>query len=121
MLVVGKRLLPDPGHALAAHLGKARGGAVHPDGHEMAANAGHGARALGHLGAGVVRAARAKPGLAQRFWRAELQGLHGALFGVQNGNVRVHARSHVGVHAELFQALGDGAGNQRGRQIGVGA
>ena len=119
VLVVGKGLLPDPRHALAAHLGKARGGAVHPDGHEMAANAGHGARALGHLGAGVVRATRAKPGLAQRFWRAELQRLHGAFFGVQNSNMRVHAGGHVGVHAQLFQALGNGAGNQRRRQIGI--
>ena len=56
VLVVGKGLLADPGHALTAHLGEARGGAVHPNAHEMAANAGHGARALGHLGAGVVRA-----------------------------------------------------------------
>ncbi len=31
VLVVAERLLPDPGHALAAHLGEAHGGAVHPD------------------------------------------------------------------------------------------
>ena len=35
--------------------------------------------------------------------------------------MRVHACGHVGVHPQLFQTLGDGAGNQRGRQISIGA
>ena len=43
MLVVAERLLADPRHALAAHLGEAHGAAVHPQAHEMAANASHGA------------------------------------------------------------------------------
>ena len=64
MGVGGERLLPDPGHALAAHLAEGAGGAVHPDRHEMAANAGQRAGTLGHPGAGVVRAAAAKPGRA---------------------------------------------------------
>ena len=62
MLVGRERGLADPGHAFAAHLGEGGGGAVHPGGHVMAANAGHGARTFGHARAGVVRAAAAKPG-----------------------------------------------------------
>ena len=92
VLVMHKGLLAHPGDSLAPHLGKAHGGAVHPDGHEMAANAGHGARPFWHQGAGVVRAARTKPGLAIGRRCAELQGRHGALFGVQDGDMRVHAR-----------------------------
>ena len=64
MLLGGERLLADPGHALAAHLREADGGTVHPDGHEMAADAGHRARAFGHHGGRVVRAAGAEPGRA---------------------------------------------------------
>src|SRR5690606_6991296 len=64
VLVGAEGLLAHPGHAFAAHLREADRAAVHPDGHEVAADAGHGARALGHAGAGVVRAAAAEPGLA---------------------------------------------------------
>ena len=84
----------------------------------MAADASHGAGALGHLGAGVVRAARAKPGLALG------QGLHqlqGTLFGIQDRQPGIHARRGVGIHAEFLQALGNSACNQGGRQIGIGA
>ena len=53
-----------PVHALATHLYQAGGAAVHPVGHEVAANAGARRRAFGHLGAGVVRAAGAEIGHA---------------------------------------------------------
>ena len=118
--VIGKRLLPNPRRALAAHLGEPRGGSVHPQSHEMAADAGHGARALGHAGRGVVRAARTKPGLALGQRRAQSQRLHGALFSVQNSQLRVHARLYIGVHAQRFEALRNRAGNHGRRQIGVG-
>ena len=121
MAVVGKRLLPDPGRALAAHLREARGRAVHPQGHEMAADAGHRARSLGHAGRGVVRAARTKPGLALGQRRAQSQRLHGPLFGVQNRQLRVHAGLHIGVHAQRCEALRNRAGNHGRRQIGIGA
>ena len=63
VLVGGERLLADPGHALAAHLREADGAAVHPRRHEMTADAAQRARAFGHHGAGVVRAAGAEPRL----------------------------------------------------------
>ena len=121
MRVVHKRLLPHPGHAFAAHLGKAGGGAVHPQGHKVAADTGHGARAFWHAGGGVVRAARAKPGLALGQRRAQGQRLHGLFFGVQNRQLRIHAGAHIGIYTQRSEALGNRAGNHGGRQVRVGA
>ena len=45
--------------------GEADGRAVHPQRHEVAADAGAGERAFGHLGRGIVRAARAEIGRAR--------------------------------------------------------
>ena len=68
MCVRRERLLADPGHALATHLGEGAGAAVHPDRHVVAANTGHRPRTFGHAGAGVMRAAAAEPGgHARRF------------------------------------------------------
>ena len=50
----------DPGHALAAHMGEGLGRAVHPQRHEVAADAGEGAAAFRDLGRGVVGAAGAE-------------------------------------------------------------
>ena len=57
-----ERRLADPVGTLAAHLGVALGGAVHVLRHVVAADAGIGARAFGHDGRGIVRAARAEIG-----------------------------------------------------------
>jgi hypothetical protein len=54
VLVGAEGLLAAPWYALTTHLGEARGAAVHPEAHEVAANAGHGARAFGNFGGGVV-------------------------------------------------------------------
>ena len=122
MLVVAKRLLPDPRHALAAHLGKTGRAAIHPDGHEMAANTGHGPRSFRHFGGCVVRTTRAEPGLAiGTFQAADLQDLHGRFFGIQDGQVCIHACASICINPQFFQAQGNGPGNQGGRQIGVGA
>ena len=86
--VVAEGLLAHPGHALAAHLGKAGGAAVHPQRHEVATNAGHGARALGHAGAGVVRATGAKPRLAIGL---DFGDLHGFVLGVEHRELGVDA------------------------------
>ena len=61
-----ERRLADPVGALAAHLGVALGRAVHELRHVVAADAGIGARAFGHDGRGVVRAAGAEVGRAAR-------------------------------------------------------
>jgi hypothetical protein len=50
MAARGEARLADPVGALAAHLGEALGGAVHPLDHVVAADARIGAHALGHLG-----------------------------------------------------------------------
>ena len=60
VLLLGERRDADPRHALAAHMGEGFGRAVHPQRHEVTADAGKGAAALRHLGRGVVRAARAE-------------------------------------------------------------
>jgi hypothetical protein len=54
----------DPVDAFAPHLDQARRVAVHPGGHEVAADAGLGPRTLGHARAGAVRAAGAEIGHA---------------------------------------------------------
>ena len=51
----------------------------------------------------------------------DLQHLHRALLGFQDRQLRVDARRHVAVQAQLLQALRDGRGDQRRRQVGVGA
>ncbi|MCG3190125.1 MAG: hypothetical protein LKCHEGNO_02736 [Burkholderiaceae bacterium] len=57
---LGEHRVADPVDALAAHLDHALGVAAHPGRHHVAADAGLRARALGHAGAGVVRAAGAE-------------------------------------------------------------
>ncbi len=66
MAARGKRRLADPVRALAAHLGEAERGAVHPLHHVVTADPGIGAAALGDLGRGVVRAAGAVIGQPRR-------------------------------------------------------
>ena len=61
MFFIAEMLLTNPGCSFAAHLGKAHGAAIHPQTHEVTANACHGARPLRHFGTGVVWATRAKP------------------------------------------------------------
>ena len=110
MLVGAERLLAHPRHAFAAHLGKAHRGAIHPDGHEVAANARHRPRAFGHFGAGSkLWAARENQG-----WRSasgQRQRLHGAVFGIQHGQVGIHAGGHIAGHAHFVQPFGHRAGN----------
>ena len=60
VLLLGEGRDADPRHALAAHMRKRLGGAVHPQRHEVAADAGKGAAAFRHFRRRVVRAARAE-------------------------------------------------------------
>ena len=71
---VGERRLADPVRPLAAHVGELLGRAVHPAHHVVAADAGVAAGAFGQARRGVVRAAGAEPGLADR----DLLGVVGA-------------------------------------------
>ena len=120
MVFFGEWRLTGPGHALAAHLREGAGVAIwHPGRHVVATNAGHGAAAFWHAGRSVVRAAAAKPGRALASGRS-LGGLHGGFTRIQHRNALLHARLNVLGHTQLVQALGNGAGNQRRRQVGRG-
>jgi hypothetical protein len=66
VLDFGEVLLADPGHALAAHMREQVAVAAHVLGEVVAADAGQGVRALRHARRGVVRAARAEEGRADR-------------------------------------------------------
>ena len=115
MRLVGERRLADPGHAFAAHLGEGFGMALgHPDRHVMAADAGQRARAFGHMGAGVVRAARTEHRLA--FGRRAVV-FQRALLGFDDGQARVDARAHLGRQFEAFEPVRDRFGDQRGREF----
>ena len=57
VVLVRERRDTDPRHAFAAHMGEGLGVAVHPQRHEVTADAGQRAATLGHLGRGVVRTA----------------------------------------------------------------
>ena len=118
MRFVDEGRLADPGHALATHLREAGRGTVHPQGHEMAADAGHGARTFGHLGGGVVRTARTKPGgaLSRRRGAGQRRLARG-----QDGQVRVHARGRGLIDAQALEPRGDGFGNQGRGEVGAGA
>ena len=59
VLLIGERGLPDPRYALAAHL-REGARAIHPHRHVVATDARNRTRALGHVGAGVVRTAGAE-------------------------------------------------------------
>ncbi|OPZ02648.1 MAG: hypothetical protein BWZ09_02526 [Alphaproteobacteria bacterium ADurb.BinA305] len=115
-------LLADPGHALAAHLREGAGVAArHPAHHVVAADAGDRPRTFGNAGAGVVRAAAAEPGRALGAAGHLDLVAQRAVLGLDDGQAGVEARRHVGVDTELLEALGDGARDQRRRQVGLRA
>jgi len=53
VLFLGERRDADPRHALASHVGVGLGAAIHPQGHEVTADAGKGPATFGHLGRSV--------------------------------------------------------------------
>ncbi len=121
MLVGGERRLAHPGHALAAHLAEGLRGTVHPHHHVMAADTGHAARAFGHAGRGVVRAARAEPG---RTLSTSARRLQGALARVDHrqpfADAALHIHPGVAQDAQPLQPRGDGAGDDRRIEVRLG-
>ena len=113
----GKGFLPNPGHAFATHLREGVGVAIHPDGHVMAANAGHGTRAFGHPGRGIVRTARAEPGFAFHHHR---QALVFFFFGLYHGNARLDASMNGFGQGVFCKAFGNRFGNNGWRQFMIG-
>ena len=110
VLFVGERRDAHPRHALPAHMGEGFGVAVHPQRHEVAADAGEGAAALRHLGRGVVRTARAEIRRAgDRRHRLHL----GGLAAVEPVGFRAQHRGDFGIEVQPQQPLG-----QRTRQRG---
>ena len=107
---LGEGRLADPVAALPAHLGEALGRAVHPVRHVVAADAGIGARAFGHDGGGVVRAARAEIGDAHGgFGRLGTV----ALEALQLGDARLDVLAGAGADQPLADLDGDVAGIER--------
>src|SRR5690606_36469619 len=83
MLFPGEVLLAGPSRAFAAHVAEGFVTTVHPDGHVMTADAGHGSGAFRNPGGGIVRTLRAEPGLAlngggrsRPFAHLSLDGVH---------------------------------------------
>jgi hypothetical protein len=102
VLARGKRRLADPVGALAAHMGIGLGRAVHPFRHEVTADARARDRALGHLGRGVVRTARAEIGRARRQFR-RVVGAARLLHAGQPGGDPVGAAPLLGQDAAELQ------------------
>ena len=65
-----------------------------------------------------MRAAAAKPGRARA--GVDLCIGQGALLGVNHRQPLLHARHDVVGHAQLGQPLGNGFGDEGGRQVGLG-
>ncbi len=117
MLGGRKVFLADPGDAFSTHLGKGIGATIHPDGHIVAADAGHCAGAFGHARRRVVGAARTEPGLAILHDNRPL----GILFlGMDNRNAGLDAGANLVGKGMFFQAFGNGLGDNRRRQFVIG-
>ena len=99
----------DPRHALAAHMGKGLGVAVHPDRHEVATDAGKGAAAFGHFCRCVVRAARAEiRGAGDRRHRLHLR----RKAAVEPVGLCAQHRGDFGIEVETKQAFGERTGER---------
>ena len=106
MLFLGKGRHAHPRHALASHVGVGLGIAVHPERHEMAADAGEGAAAFGHLGRSVVRTAGAEIRRAgDRRHRLHL----GGQAAVEPVGLGAQHRRDLGIEIEAKQPLGERA------------
>jgi hypothetical protein len=112
VLLLGERRLTHPGRTFAAHVGIGCRGPVHPQHHEMAADAGQRARTFRHTGRCVVRAAGAEIGRADN--RDHRRG--GALLGFDHRQAVADAR-----RGEMApDAVGDHARDLRRRQLARG-
>ncbi|CUJ49355.1 Uncharacterised protein [Achromobacter xylosoxidans] len=114
VLFLGERRLPQPRHALAAHLRVHLRVAAHPGHHVVAADAGHAARAFRHPRRGIVRTARTEPRLAVFHHARARQRL---LTLGDEGQARLDAGAHVGRQFEAQQARGNGLGHHRRREL----
>ncbi len=112
MALFGEGRLAHPGRAFAAHVGEGGRGAVHPQHHEVAADARQSARTLRHPGRTVVRTAGAEVGRARD--RDHRRG--GAFLGLDDRQPVADARRGE-VAAD---AVGDDAGDLRRRQFAGG-
>src|SRR6266581_1605604 len=107
---LGERRLAEPGDALAAHVRDGSGVAVHPDGHVVAADAGHRLAALGDAGRAVVWAAGAEIGDAADRHDGAGRGLLAGLD--QRQPLADPRRGEIAA-----DAVGDDAGDARRRQL----
>src|SRR5438067_9680655 len=114
VLLVRKWRLADPGRAFRTHVREGRGVAVHPERHEMAADARHCAAAFRDARRGVMRTAGTEIRLAQR---RDARARQGFFFEIQKSEPLAKLRTNCARHAELFQPLRDRAGDHRRRVL----
>ncbi|OPZ02233.1 MAG: hypothetical protein BWZ09_02581 [Alphaproteobacteria bacterium ADurb.BinA305] len=111
---VGERRLADPGHALPAHLAEGlRVLGRQPGRHVVAADAGNRARALRHLGRGVVRAAGT---VMRHALDGQARPGERGLLGLDEGEPRLDAVGGV----EARDAAGDRARDHRRGELAGG-
>src|SRR5690606_19176971 len=117
VLLFGEGRLADPRRALRTHVREGGGVPVHPDGHEVAADAGGGAAAFGNAGRSVVRAAGAEVGLPDRGDARLRQRL---FLELEEREALLELAAQAFGHPEPLQARGDDLRHHRGRVLVVG-
>ena len=115
VLLVGERRLADPWHAFAAHVRVRRRAAVHPDRHDVAADAGRRAAAFGHPCRRVVRAARAE---VRHPREADLRPRERMFLLVDEVDALADLLDRARVELEALDPLRDHARDHRRRQLG---
>jgi hypothetical protein len=115
VLLLGERRLADPRYAFGAHVRERRGAAVHPDRHDVAADARRGTAAFRHVGRRVVRAARAEIGQARE---ADLGLGERRFLLVDEVDALADALDGARMEVQALDALRDHARDHRGRQLG---
>src|ERR1051326_7390143 len=114
VLLVREGCLADPGRAFGPHVREGGRIAVHPERHEMATDARHGAAAFGNTRRGVMRTPRAEIRLAQG---RDARARQGFFLEIQKSEALAELRTKCAGHAELFEPLRDRAGDHRRRVL----
>src|SRR5205814_1146140 len=116
VLLVGEGRLADPRRAFGPHVREGRRAAVHPDRHEVAADARRRAAAFRNARRGVVRAARAEIGLA---YRRDARLRQQLFLEIEKCQPFPKLRTEIFCQPQLLHALRDHARDQRRRMLVV--
>src|SRR5581483_6541525 len=116
VLLVGEGRLADPGRALCAHVREGGRAAVHPHGHEVAADSGRGPASFGDARRRVVRAAGAEVGLPDR---GDARFREQLLLEVEEREPFPELAPQARRHVQLGKPLRDHPRHHRGRVLVV--